>query len=138
MDALVLAVRTAKICLKAAGVKHQLFADCFTIGKLGEMLTKITQCRWFHYWADNLSRPEKVSLEAWFKQEGKAAGQQRQCTLAESHQAAQGPEPALENSAYERIVKLGTEARRRKKRSLSSHNTEAVALHKLEAQSRPK
>lgn len=42
-EALVLAVRTAKMCLKAAGTKHQLFADCFTIGKLVGKLTESTQ-----------------------------------------------------------------------------------------------
>ena len=32
IEALVLAVRTAKMCLKAAGDEHQLFLDYFTLG----------------------------------------------------------------------------------------------------------
>ena len=64
VEALVLKVRTKKMCLRAAGPKHQLFADCLTIGKLVGKLTKNTQGRWFHYRAGDLSLPEKVSFEA--------------------------------------------------------------------------
>ena len=64
VEALVLKVRTKKMCLRAAGAKHQLFADCLTMGKLVGKLTKNTQGRWFHYRAGDLSLPEKVSFEA--------------------------------------------------------------------------
>ena len=77
-----------------------MFADGLTIGKLVGNLTKSMKGRWFHYQAGNLSRPEKVSFEAWFEQERKTALQQRQCTLAAKNQAAQGPETALANSAH--------------------------------------
>ena len=46
--ALVVAIRSAKICLKEVGAESQLFADCNTIGKPVSKLDKCTQDIWFH------------------------------------------------------------------------------------------
>ena len=49
VEALVPAVRTGKACLRAAGAEQQIFADCFTLGKVVEKLAVSMQSDWFHY-----------------------------------------------------------------------------------------
>ena len=48
VESSVTAVRTARTCLRAVGDKQQLFASCFTIGKLVNKLADNTQTRWFY------------------------------------------------------------------------------------------
>ena len=87
VEVLVLAVRTAKMCLKAAAAKSQLFTDCLTIAKLVDKLGESMQMIWYHYQAIHLGQPEAVRFEAWLIQEGRAAVQQRHCTVAAKYQA---------------------------------------------------
>ena len=85
VEALVLAARTAKMCLKTAEAKPQLFVDCHTIGKLVGKLGQCMPDRWFHYREVSLQQPEKVSFEAWLIQEANDTAQQRKCTLADKY-----------------------------------------------------
>ena len=108
VEALLLGVRSAKMCLKAAAAKSQFFAECLTIGKLVDKLGKIMQNRWYRYRAVHIEQPEGVSFEAWLIQEGKAAVKQRQCTLAAKYQTTQGTEPAQADSAHKYRRNRGT------------------------------
>ena len=131
VEALVLSVGTTKMCLKNVDAESQLFADCHTVGQLVSKLDQSLQDIWFHYHALRLQLPEHVSFESWLMQEGRAAAQQRICTLAAKYQAIQNANKLVGDSCKEGVERaekvmetrsFGVEASREQLRSPACSN----------------
>ena len=93
-----LAVRTERMCLKAAGAEQHLFASCFTNRKIGEQDSRERAKQRVPLKASNQGQKEKEGFEAWLEVEGRAATKQRQCALVAGYQTARGSEPARATS----------------------------------------
>ena len=80
--AMVTAVRTARIRLRAVGAAHQFVDSCFTIDMLVEKLDGRAQTRWLYYQAEHPNQKKCKAVDSWLELEGRVAVKHRQHMLA--------------------------------------------------------